>query len=43
VLGAVNIAVPTPRWTVAQARRDLVPIVVRAAQQITETLATVSV
>jgi hypothetical protein len=43
VLGAVNIAVPTPRWTVAQARRDLVPIVVRAAQQIRETLATVSV
>jgi len=40
VLGAVNIAVPTPRWTVTQARRDLVPIVVRAAQQITETLAT---
>jgi IclR family pca regulon transcriptional regulator len=43
VLGAVNIAVPTPRWTVAQARRDLVPIVVRAAQQITETLATQTV
>jgi IclR family pca regulon transcriptional regulator len=43
VVGAVNIAVPIPRWTVAQARRDLVPIVMRAARQITETLATVSV
>jgi PcaR/PcaU/PobR family beta-ketoadipate pathway transcriptional regulator len=39
VLGAVNIAVPTPRWTTDQAKRDLVPIVTKAARQISETLA----
>jgi PcaR/PcaU/PobR family beta-ketoadipate pathway transcriptional regulator len=39
VLGAVNIAVPTPRWTIGQAKRELVPIVTKAARQISETLA----
>ena len=40
VLAAVNVAVPTPRWTVSQAKRELVPIVMKAARQISETLAT---
>lgn len=38
VLAAVNIAVPTPRWTVNQAEQELVPIVRKAARQIGETL-----
>ena len=38
VLAAVNVAVPTPRWTVSQAKRELVPIVMKAARQISETL-----
>lgn len=38
VLGAVNIAVPTPRWRVSRAEQELVPIVMQAARQITETL-----
>ncbi|SHG74740.1 IclR family transcriptional regulator [Bradyrhizobium erythrophlei] len=39
VLGAVNIAVPTARWTITQAKREFVPIITKAAQQITKALA----
>jgi IclR family pca regulon transcriptional regulator len=38
VVAAVNIAVPTPRWTINRAEQELVPIVVKAAKSITDAL-----
>jgi DNA-binding IclR family transcriptional regulator len=33
-LGAINIAVPTPRWTVEALERELVPALVRCARRV---------
>jgi IclR family pca regulon transcriptional regulator len=38
VVAAVNIAVPTPRWSVDRAHEQLVPVVTKAAREITEAL-----
>ena len=40
VVGAINIAVPVPRWTAARARHELAPLVVQCAQAISRDLAT---
>ncbi len=34
VIGAVNIAVPTPRWTVQKVQKQLMPVAVRTARDI---------
>ena len=36
VVGAINIAVPYPRWTVEDARRELVPLLLETARKITQ-------
>lgn len=38
VVGAINIAVPFPRWTVSQARKELVPLLLETARKITQQL-----
>jgi IclR family transcriptional regulator, pca regulon regulatory protein len=38
VVGAINIAVPTPRWKLADVKRQLVPKVLAAARDITSAL-----
>lgn len=38
VVAAVNIAVPTPRWTMEQMERELAPIVVETARAISKAL-----
>jgi len=35
-VGAVNISVPKPRWTLARARRELGPLVIRAARALSQ-------
>jgi len=39
VVGAINIAVPLPRWTVERARKELVPPLLRCARAISRDLA----
>ncbi len=38
VVGAINIAVPFPRWTVDDARKELVPLLLETARKITQQL-----
>lgn len=38
VVAAVNIAVPTPRWTMEQMERELTPIVVETARAVSKAL-----
>jgi DNA-binding IclR family transcriptional regulator len=38
-VGAINIAVPFPRWTVARVRASLAPLVVDVAQRVSDALA----
>ncbi len=38
VVGAINIAVPLPRWTVEMTRRKLVPLVLKSAREISADL-----
>ena len=38
VVGAINIAVPTPRWKVDEVRRVLAPLVVKRAREISSEL-----
>lgn len=39
VLGAINIAVPSPRWSVEKSREELVPLVLDCARRISHELA----
>lgn len=38
VVAAVNIAVPTPRWTIEQVEQDLAPVAVETARAISKSL-----
>ncbi|HEY0294490.1 MAG TPA: IclR family transcriptional regulator [Bordetella sp.] len=39
VLGAINIAVPSPRWSVEKSRKELAPLVLDCARRISRELA----
>ena len=40
VAGAINIAVPSPRWTITELQRKLAPSLVRTAAEISRSLGT---
>lgn len=39
IVAAINIAVPSPRWSVARAKKELVPLLLQSARRISNALA----